>query len=132
MTTEDTTPTNIDLKELAFVESYLRTWSASAAYRETHPDCTPATSWTEGSQWLRKPGVQAILKTMLEEKSMSAEEVVEQLTRLGRQGSIRALALLAKVHGLLIDRVDAKIEHQMSWKDFLEGGNSDADPNSNS
>jgi phage terminase small subunit len=114
---------DIDIRpiEEAFAEAYLATWSVKAAYKATHPDATDGTCYTEGAQWLKKPEVLAHLSSRLDEAKMSADEVIAQLTKHARQGSIRALTVLAKAHGLLIDRIDAKVEHQVSWKQFIEG-----------
>ena len=115
--------------EEAFAEAYLQTWSVKAAYKATHPDATDGTCYTEGAQWLKKPEVLAHLSSRLDEAKMSADEVIAQLTKHARQGSIRALQLLAKTHGLLIERIDANVTAEVSWKDFISY---DADPEANS
>lgn len=68
------------------------------------------------SEILKRPQIREAIEARLEEFAMSAKEVLAELTRVAKiqvdddprqvKNKVSALAILAKYHGLLIDRVD--------------------------
>lgn len=68
------------------------------------------------SDILKRPQIREAIKLRLEEFAMSSQEVLAELTKVAKievdadprqvKNKVSALAILAKYHGLLIDRVD--------------------------
>lgn len=68
------------------------------------------------SDILRRPQVRQAVEARLDEFAMSSKEVLAELTKVAKtdadgdprqvKNKVQALAILAKYHGLLIDRVD--------------------------
>lgn len=70
----------LSVKHQAFVEEYLQCWSAAQAYRRVYPKAKQSTSWSNGSELLRKAEVRAEIETRLKSKRMSADEVLGRLS----------------------------------------------------
>lgn len=70
------TPNDFGLEpiEERFVAEYLKDCNASRAYRETHPECSLATSYVNSSQVLGKARVQAAVRAGLDAQLRRVQE----------------------------------------------------------
>lgn len=109
---------------------YLSTFSASGAYRLTHPDASTETCYVQGSKYLRKPKIRKMLAARLADSQMSADELKQRLADIARGESkqaLRALELIGKVHGIFIERRELDVKGTLSWKDLITGGENGTD-----
>ena len=70
----------MNFKQRAFVEEYLRLWNATEAARQAgyaHPN-------TQGPRLLLDVGIQKIVRARIDEKAMSADEVLQRLAEHAR------------------------------------------------
>ena len=70
----------LSVKHQAFVEEYLQCWSAAKAYRRVYPSAKQSTTWSNGSDLLRKTEVREAIEARLKGKRMSADEVLGRLS----------------------------------------------------
>lgn len=69
-------------KQKAFIEAYLRTWNATAAAIEA--GYSEKTAYAIGSENLKKPEIDAEIQARLDAQVMSANEVLDRLSRQAR------------------------------------------------
>src|ERR1044071_1420536 len=76
--------TEFDPETIKYVETYLRTWSKSKAYKAISPDVTQGSAYHLGLEYFKKVQVQELLKLRLEELKAGPEEVVATITNIHR------------------------------------------------
>lgn len=95
-------------KQTAFANHYVQTWNATqsailAGYSEH-------SARSIGHELLTRPDISAFIKVSVDELAMSAEECLIALSDLSRSADrdrdkLTALALIAKVHAMLTDKL---------------------------
>lgn len=98
-------------KQKAFIEAYLTHWNATKAALEA--EYSPKTAYSIGQENLKKPEIAAAIQARLDEKVMSANEVLDRLSQqarfdLGkyvRGESVDLDALIADGYGHLIKAI---------------------------
>ncbi len=69
-------------RQLAFVAAYLRCWNASQAYRESGGKGKNAN--VHGARMMANDSIRAEIDRVLDERAMSAREVIDRLSEHGR------------------------------------------------
>jgi hypothetical protein len=112
---------DLEADEILFVDEYLKTFKAGKTYKKLHPEVTQGSANTLGSRLLKKVEKSEYFKDSLSDLCMGKEEVLQQLTVMGRRKNIKALSLLMKYHGLLVEQVNVK----HSWAEFVSSDTTD-------
>jgi hypothetical protein len=122
-------------EEILYVETYLKTWSKSKAYKAISPNVTKGSAYSLGAEYFKKVEVQCLLRMRLEELKAGPEEVVATITNIHRNGKsnasrLRAAELLGRIHGLFIDRQELNVKGTISWAEFISKQDGDGDKSS--
>lgn len=114
---------NLTAKQEAFAVAWVELGNGSEAYRRTHDvgaDTKPETVWSEASRLLASPKVAARIKELQEEARdlmlISVGTLTDKLEQArlhamkdekGASAAVSATMGMAKLHGLLIEKVEA-------------------------
>lgn len=112
----------LDADEVLFVDEYLKTFRAGKAYKKLHPDVTQGSANTLGSRLLKKVETSEYFQLSIKERCATRQEIEVILSEMAKKKNIRALTLLAKYHGMVVDKVDIRY----SWADFISSDDSEA------
>ena len=107
-----------------FLDSYLRTWNATASYLTVHPNCSRATAAQKGYQWVKKlkPTIQQMSEAMdwtlkdamvlMKEIAMGGKKKIEEvnITDFGT----RERADLLKAYTRLLTNMPVEEEGQVN------------------
>ena len=120
---------DITVKQEAFALAYVETGNASEAYRRAYdvkPDAKPEGIWVDACKTLGKPNVALRVMQLKEQHAKRHDITVDSLTdmlvsdrELARKveepkAAIDAVMAIAKLHGKIIDKVEAKSQVQAS------------------
>lgn len=121
---------NLSPKEQRFIERYLETFNATQSVKDAgYKVKNDNVAAVIGHELLRKPKIQRVIQERLETESMSAGEITQRFTNMGRgdvkyflktdqhgQVAIDLNSALAKKHSYLIKKVS-------QWKKRSKDGN---------
>jgi phage terminase small subunit len=113
----------LTLKQKLFVEAYLgrAAGNATEAARVAGYAGDDATLAQVGHENLRKPEISAAVQCRVSQASMETQEILLELSRVARMDTstpgglaskVRALEVLAKIQGLLNDRVAVDVSRE--------------------
>jgi hypothetical protein len=119
------TDVKLTIKQKRFIEAYLGKANFNITKAAKLAGYSEKTSYSIGSELLKKPEIKEAVSTRLQESAMGADEVLMRLGVHGRsesdKTSLAALNTLAKHHGLLDDQLNIKIENEVEkFLDTLE------------